>query len=545
MVNTRPLNISAAAPPRFSWAIRLGFIAVILALERELISLLVQQLPVDSVMGAARALHDVQHWLFRFVIVYAILLALLMYLRGPGTIKLSSPARTNASARIIWAAIHLILLLCLAALSVALYGRAVSRPIAVIAIEWHTCALAATMALFAATAPLSAWRETLLGAGALPLYVVPPAAVAVLAIRFSQELWRPTAGLTFQLVQLTLKPLIPSLRGDLATLTLTTDRFAVMVSDACSGLEGVGLILVFCTTWLWLFRREYVFPRALLILPIAVLFIFILNTGRIAALVLIGAAGYQKVAVLGFHSQAGWIAFNFAALGMAILARLNPWWHRNSRQSCVYTENAVGAYLMPLLVILAAGMVTRALSGGFDFLYPLRLIGAAVVLIVYWRRYAGIDWTSSWRGPAVGAAIFFLWMGFAHFTLAPKPMPEALSSLPAPTRTAWIVCRILAATITVPVAEELAYRGFLLRRFVRTDFATVRYNEVGWRALAVSAVMFGVTHGQLWLPGIIAGLGYGLIAIKTRKLGEAVAAHVTTNGLLAIYVLSSGNWEFW
>ncbi len=50
-------------------------------------------------------------------------------------------------------------------------------------------------------------------------------------------------------------------------------------------------MLAFCTAWLWYFRREYVFPRALVILPGAVLLIFLLNAVRIAALVLIGDAG--------------------------------------------------------------------------------------------------------------------------------------------------------------------------------------------------------------------------------------------------------------
>src|SRR4029077_2254166 len=90
-------------------------------------------------------------------------------------------------------------------------------------------------------------------------------------------------------------------------------------SEICSGLEGVGLMLVFCTAWLWYFRREYIFPRALSVLPIAVLVIFLLNALRIAALVFIGDAGYQGVASVGFHSQAGWIAFNLAAFGAAFV----------------------------------------------------------------------------------------------------------------------------------------------------------------------------------------------------------------------------------
>src|SRR6202035_1714936 len=117
----------------------------------------------------------------------------------------------------------------------------------------------------------------------------------------------------FRLVRILVHPLIPSLRTDVSSLTLITDHFAVQVAETCSGLEGVGLMLAFCAAWLWYFRREYIFPRALLIAPLAALLIFLLNTVRIAALLLIGDAGYEKIAMLGFHSQAGWIAFNLAA----------------------------------------------------------------------------------------------------------------------------------------------------------------------------------------------------------------------------------------
>jgi membrane protease YdiL (CAAX protease family) len=52
-------------------------------------------------------------------------------------------------------------------------------------------------------------------------------------------------------------------------------------------------------------------------------------------------------------------------------------------------------------------------------------------------------------------------------------------------------------------------------------------------------------HGSLWLPGIAVGLAYGALAMRTGKLGESVAAHGTTNLLLAVYVLTFGQWQLW
>jgi CAAX prenyl protease-like protein len=200
---------------------------------------------------------------------------------------------------------------------------------------------------------------------------------------------------------------------------------------------------------------------------------------------------------------------------------------------------------MPLLVILAAGMIAHALSTGFELLYPLRFIGALAALWFYRRCYTGLDLRSSWRGPAVGVGMFIVWAGIAAFMTSPTAEPEALSSLSTPLRTLWIGCRVLAAVLTVPMAEELAYRGYLLRRLVSPRFESVPFAHARWPALGVSAVAFGLSHGSLWLPGMLAGLAYGGLAIRTGKLGECIVAHGTTNALLAVYVLYFHQWQLW
>jgi CAAX prenyl protease-like protein len=117
--------------------------------------------------------------------------------------------------------------------------------------------------------------------------------------------------------------------------------------------------------------------------------------------------------------------------------------------------------------------------------------------------------------------------------------------MPGAARTLWIVCRVLAAVFTVPIAEELAYRGFLLRRLVSPRFESVPFSSARWPALVLSALAFGITHGGLWLPGIAAGLAYGALAMRTNKLGESIVAHGTTNALLAGYVLVFNQWQLW
>jgi len=87
---------------------------------------------------------------------------------------------------------------------------------------------------------------------------------------------------------------------------------------------------------------------------------------------LIGDGGFPDVAVYGFHSQAGWVAFIAVACGLVLLSRRSVWLNRAAVHSSPSPamHNPTAAYLMPLLAILAAGSFARAISGGFEFFYP-------------------------------------------------------------------------------------------------------------------------------------------------------------------------------
>jgi CAAX prenyl protease-like protein len=197
------------------------------------------------------------------------------------------------------------------------------------------------------------------------------------------------------------------------------------------------------------------------------------------------------------------------------------------------------------MAILAAGMIAHALSAGFEFLYPLRLIAGALALWIYRHRYNQLAWGFSWRAVAVGGSIFAMWLAFDRFFNTPHPMPDSLSQLSGAARWSWILCRTMAAIVTVPICEELAYRGYLMRRFVSRDFDTLAFRDVRWLALAAASIVFGISYGGLLLPGIIAGAVYGILAIRTNKLGEAIAAHATTNALVAATVLIFDQWQLW
>ena len=202
---------------------------------------------------------------------------------------------------------------------------------------------------------------------------------------------------------------------------------------------------------------------------------------------------------------------------------------------------------MPFLTVLAAGMIARAASGGFEWLYPLRFIGAAAALWYFRKRYAQLEWKFDGMSVAVGIFVFALWVGLDRILSggAMRAMPSALAAVSPPVRDTWIAIRVLAAVVTVPLAEELAFRGFLLRRLVAADFESVSMTKVHWIPLLASSVAFGLLHGGRWVVGTAAGVLYGLVQARRGRIGDAVAAHATTNLLLAAYVLLYQGWGYW
>jgi CAAX prenyl protease-like protein len=124
-------------------------------------------------------------------------------------------------------------------------------------------------------------------------------------------------------------------------------------------------------------------------------------------------------------------------------------------------------------------------------------------------------------------------------------MPQALQELSTPERLWWISTRALIASLAVPVVEELAFRGFLMRRLDGVDFDALSFTRVSIKALVISSVLFGLTHGAYWAPGIVAGLLFGAVAMRTGRFGDAVIAHAMANALLAAGVLLFGMWQLW
>jgi exosortase E/protease (VPEID-CTERM system) len=510
---------------------------------------------LDGKGGLAGAVADFGPYTLQSLIVFTTVLLSFGYLKAKNALLAASERRIDLPIEWHFLAAHAGSMAAFAFLSSRLFAQASIAGTPLVASEtplvlaWLAAGLCGIAFGVSTFIPLKTLRGLVDNTGSAWIYATAAAVFTPAFVIASKLLWKPAAELTFDLVRLLLGPIVGTVIANPATKSIGTPKFTVEIAPSCSGLEGVGLMLMFSVLWLWFFRADYRFPRALLLIPVGVCVIFILNTVRIAVLVLIGDAGARAVALGGFHSQAGWIAFNGVAFGLALMANRVPWFS-STRSPAALTglvETPPDAYLAPFLAILAAAMISRATSETFEWMYPLRFFAAVGVLLFFRRKYTSIDWRFGWAAPVVGGLVFAVWIALDRYAgpHVESGVPPSLVALPAAARITWLVFRTLAAVITVPIAEELAFRGFLLRRLISADFESVSLRRWSFLAVVGSSVAFGFLHGDRWFAGTIAGFLYAGAQKWRGRIGDAVVAHGITNALIAAWVLWGGHWSLW
>lgn len=521
-------------------------VAALLIVEALAASLIFDGGDISAARGSSllRFIAIAAPWVLRWLIVFVALVATILYVRAewrPPSVTRSRPSRRYAVAHFAAAAV-------VVAVTSQLYAAASSgRWSEAIVAAWLTSALATAATAFLVVFPLRAvadlvWplRGLLLGSAAAALF-------ACAAGHLARILWEPTRYLTFQVVGWLLSLFVSDVVAIPEKFEIGTNRFTVLIAAECSGLEGLGLLVVFGLLWWILFGRSLGLGRSLMLFALAAVTLYVLNAARIVALLLIGHAGAHDIALGGFHSQAGWISFATVAFGLTLVGRRMSD-RTDAASASTDTDNPAAPLLMPFLAFIAAGMVASAFSSGFEWLYGLR-VGAMLAALWYFRRaYKEIAWRVTWHAPMVGAVVFVLWIGLEWLlrgTVRGTGIPPQFASADAPVQTLWLALRIAGATILVPVVEELAFRGYLLRRFVAADFESVPATR--WTAWAVfaSSILFGILHGERWVAGTLAGALYAWAATRRGSMGDAVVAHSVTNALLALFVLYFGAWHLW
>jgi CAAX prenyl protease-like protein len=218
-------------------------------------------------------------------------------------------------------------------------------------------------------------------------------------------------------------------------------------------------------------------------------------------------------------------------------------------------------YLVPIFAYVTLGGVESYLPEvdkqpspvWYPIAYTVKF--ALVAAIAWWYRPTWKDFRTFPGAPAFGLAaiigmvVFVLWVGLDGYY---PPLPGGLAHraafdpgrLSAGFRWAFIVVRMLGLVVLVPVIEELFWRSFLIRWLIDPDFQRVPIGRVTPMAAVVSSALFALAHPE-WLPALLTGLLWAWLLWQTKSLGACVVSHVVANLALGVYVIVSGDYQYW
>lgn len=215
---------------------------------------------------------------------------------------------------------------------------------------------------------------------------------------------------------------------------------------------------------------------------------------------------------------------------------------------------AIIAQTVPFATFVALMAVERAFSLPAQIFFPIRLAVVSLLLAVLSRPYLRFRPARPLATTALGVVVFLIWIGpdvligYRHFWLFENVLTgQAVSAIdPALRRNVlFTVLRASSCTLLVPVFEELFWRSWLMRWLIKPHFLDLPFGYYAPFAFWTVAVLFAAEHGPYWEVGLAAGILYNWWAVHTRSLADCILAHAVTNGVLSVYVLLSGHWEYW
>ncbi len=213
------------------------------------------------------------------------------------------------------------------------------------------------------------------------------------------------------------------------------------------------------------------------------------------------------------------------------------------------------AYVLFFLPPVFGPGVEAVWKNWFPVLYLAKTLTAAGLLWYFWPYYTRVRWTHLPLGVVLGIFGTVMWIGatfFAQRIGIARPAGDAEIYNPdlmlgvGWQRVAFLCIRVAGPALVVPVMEELFFRDFVMRAFIRGGhFEDVAVGTFSWLSLLGMSVLFAVNHGMnMLLPGFLYGLMQGILLIRTKSLGACIVAHGLTNWTLYLWVIWTGRWGF-
>jgi len=199
----------------------------------------------------------------------------------------------------------------------------------------------------------------------------------------------------------------------------------------------------------------------------------------------------------------------------------------------------------------------------YPIVYTSRIALTLLTIWFVWPGYREFKWSISFWSVLVGVVGIVVWVGVCKLGIEQRVFEavglaemlgvgervgynpfEELAGQPA-AMYAFLAVRFFGLVVLVALIEEMLLRGWLLRYVTDPDWQTVAFGT-GGRAVIVTTIVYSVlTHPGEMLAAAIWFSMVTWLTIRTRSVLDCIVAHATTNLLLGVYVIASGDWYFW
>jgi CAAX prenyl protease-like protein len=194
----------------------------------------------------------------------------------------------------------------------------------------------------------------------------------------------------------------------------------------------------------------------------------------------------------------------------------------------------------------------------YEALYALKVVVVSGLLLFFRREYPPFSRSGFGLAALAGIAGFGLWIALDALQQMIPGLPALVSQVfgsragfnpwegerSSLIRLLFVGVRLVGLVAIVPVMEEIFWRGFLARYLISDDFRSVPQGKFTQFSFAVVTLAFASVH-----PEILAAVAWGalinLVYARTANVWACVVMHATTNGLLGVYILSTGHWALW
>lgn len=108
------------------------------------------------------------------------------------------------------------------------------------------------------------------------------------------------------------------------------------------------------------------------------------------------------------------------------------------------------------------------------------------------------------------------------------------------------MAKLVGSAFVIAPIEELFFRGFLYHWLLGAPAGwcrTEKYFRFELSPFLITVGLFACEHDRFAVATVVGAL-YGVVMLRGSLL-SAIVAHVTTNLILAIYVITCGKWGFW